>query len=211
MTNTLPQQTYAVIAKHLKVSEREIRWPYLDTKGNVTIGVGFKTDSEDAFAKLDLYTVRNDKTVPATDAEKRSAFRRMEEIREERNGDFNHGANFYAEETQVVMPLDAIDEKLRTEIEIRTAKIRQEVGDKAWNRLNDEQKAAVIDVGYANGDGSLKGFKNFKQAIIDGKPQIMADESTFYTNSETGERDLFRLQRNYQALSGLEPEESTKR
>jgi len=42
------------IKDHLKRSEGEPEYPYLDIKGNVTIGVGFMTKNEDDFAKLGL-------------------------------------------------------------------------------------------------------------------------------------------------------------
>ncbi|NQV43415.1 MAG: hypothetical protein HQ501_00825 [Rhodospirillales bacterium] len=210
MPNTLSDQSYDVIADHLSVSEEEIRWPYLDTKGHITIGIGFKIDNGDAFAALDLTTEKDGKVVPATDNEKRAAYRRMEEIREEMGGDLNKKANFYDGKTSIFMSPDAIDKKFHNEIQTRTEKIRKEIGDKAWNKLNDTQKAAVIDIDYTNGDGGLKGFPELKKAIIKGDGKAMADQSTFYTNKEKGERHLERLQRNYKSLSGLEPEASDK-
>lgn len=210
MSSTLPQQTYDVIANHLTDNEEGVDWPYLDTKGHITIGVGFKIDNEGAFVALDLTTVRDGKTVPATGAEKRAAYQRMQEIRKERNGDFNPTAIAYRGKTPLRMSQNTIDIKLRAEIENRVNKIRAEVGDVAWNKLNDRQKAAVIDIDYANGDGSLKGFPELKKAVIKGDGKAMADQSTFYTNKEKGERHLERLQRNYEALSGFDPEKANE-
>jgi hypothetical protein len=46
--------TLSTVRQHIINSEKRREWPYLDIKGNVTIGTGFKIDSEDAFAMLPL-------------------------------------------------------------------------------------------------------------------------------------------------------------
>ncbi len=51
--------TRSAIRKHIEITEKPTEHPYLDIKGNVTIGVGFKSDTEDDFAK-DVRTGRDD-------------------------------------------------------------------------------------------------------------------------------------------------------
>ena len=59
------------IREHIIANERRREWAYLDPKGNVTIGIGFKIDSENDFAALPLVNKNTGKT--ATDTEKRQA------------------------------------------------------------------------------------------------------------------------------------------
>ena len=50
---TISAASRSAIRKHIIESEKRIVHPYLDIKGNVTIGVGFKSEDEEAFAKLE--------------------------------------------------------------------------------------------------------------------------------------------------------------
>ena len=54
--------------------ESSVPYPYLDSKGHLTIGKGFKIDSEDAFARLNLEVIKDGGLTAATEAEKRRAF-----------------------------------------------------------------------------------------------------------------------------------------
>ncbi len=199
----MPSTTLDVIRNHIKRSEGKPAHPYLDIKGNVTIGVGFKVNDEDAFAKLDLIVEQNGKAVrAATDAEKRQAYR------ETKAQPKNLLADRYKDETNVRMPKEAMDAKLDQEIATKIDGIRRDVGDEAWNKLSDRQKAAVTDIAYAN--GSIKKFPKLQEAVKAGDISKMADESLFFTDREEGRRDEERLRRNYEALSGLPPEDSNR-
>ena len=65
--------TLNTIRQHIIDNEQQPTNPYLDIKGNVTIGTGFKIDREDAFAALPL--VNEDTGKPSTEAEKRQAWK----------------------------------------------------------------------------------------------------------------------------------------
>jgi GH24 family phage-related lysozyme (muramidase) len=91
------------IKAHLKQSEGEPEHPYLDIKGSVTIGVGFKTDTADEFANLDLQVFKGGKWVTANGDEKRQAFQKMQEAKENRNGNFSPNADFYIGKTNIRM------------------------------------------------------------------------------------------------------------
>ncbi len=191
--------TLDAIREHVIDSEKRVSHPYLDIKGNVTIGVGFKVNNEDQFTNLNLVIEKDGKSVAATDAEKRQAYREMKTQPKDKLADF------YEDKSNVRLPKPAMDSKLDQEIVSRIDGIRRDVGDKAWNTLTDRQKAAVADIAYAN--GSLDKYDELKKAIKAGDDRAMADESLFFTDREEGRRDKQRLQRNYEALSGLPPEE----
>lgn len=207
MTNKLSQRTYNVIEQHIQESEGVPGWPYLDSKGHVTIGAGFKIETEEEFLALPLAAPDGQ---PLSDEQKQNAWNALGE--EKRKGNFgqNINADRFNGMTGALMPEQEIDTRLRDEIVSRVGRIQREVGDEAWDKLNDHQKAAIVDIAYANGDGDLKGFPKLKQAIKDGDAMAMAKESPFYADKEKGTRHKTRLQRNYEALSGLGEEESNK-
>ena len=200
--------TFDKIKDHLKQSEGELKHPYLDIKGNVTIGVGFKTKSEDDFAKLDLHILKDSKWVLANNDEKREAFRQMQAEKEKRGGNLNVDPDKYKDKTNVRMLPPDQDAELDRKISKNVQDIKNDVGEDAWDKLTNGQKAAVADIVHAN--GSLDGFPELTKAIQKGDAKKMADESPFYTDREKGLRAMDRLQRNYEALSGLSREEAKK-
>lgn len=195
--------TMTVISSHVIESEEPISHPYPDIKGHVTIGVGFKIETEDEFAALNLQVINNDVPTPATDAEKRAAFRKLQQIAHNPETNLNNKASEYGGVTNIRMPEGAIQARLEQEINTRIDDIKKDVGSDAWDKLNDAQKAAAVDIHYAN--GSLNDFPAFRKAVQAGDAQRMADEPPFYTDEANGKRDITRLQRNYEALSGLRP------
>lgn len=197
------------IKVYLKQSEGEPEHPYLDLKGNVTIGVGFKSNNANDFANLNLQVFKEGRWVTATGDEKRQAFRQMQEAKEKRNGDFSPNAGFYKDKTNIRMTPKSQEAELDKRISDKVNGIKDAVGEDAWNKLNDDQKAAVMDIVYAN--GPIRKFPNLRDAIQEGNARKMADESTFYTDSTKGLRAMDRLQRNYEALSGLSREEAATR
>ncbi len=196
------------IKVHLKQSEGGPEHPYLDLKGNVTIGVGFKSNNANDFANLNLQVFKEGRWATATGDEKRQAFRRMQEAKEKRNGDFSPNAGFYEDITNIRMTPKSQEAELDKRISDKVNGIKDAVGEDAWNKLNDDQKAAVMDIVYAN--GPIRKFPNLRDAIQEGNAKKMADESTFYTDSTKGLRAMDRLQRNYEALSGLNREDAEK-
>ena len=205
---TISPATRSAVRDHIIESEKRVDWPYLDIKGNVTIGVGFKTKNENDFAKLDLQVFKDGKWVEATDTEKRQAYQKMQKAKEKRGGDFNFKAGKDKGTTEIRMTPESQDAELDKKISKNIENIKKSVGEDAWDKLNDAQKAAVTDIVHAN--GPIEGFPNLKDAIQAGDAKKMADESTFFTDREKGLRDKERLQRNYKALSGLNKEEAKK-
>jgi len=216
---TTPPATLGVIREHIIRSERPIPHLYLDSKGNPTIGVGFKIDSENQFAKLNLKVIKIGKEVPATEAEKRQAYRNIMTVRQnlisgKKNPDDNpfqkRDSDSYKSDTNIRLKAPEMNAMLDREIAARIGNIRAEVGEAAWRKLTRTQQAAAVDIGYNTGDGGLKGFPRLKQAIIAGDAKAMARESLIFTDKANGARNHGRLSRNHAAFSGLPKAESDR-
>ena len=173
----MENNTLNTIREHIIGNERRREWAYLDPKGNVTIGIGFKIDSENDFAALPLVNKNTGKT--GTDTEKRQAWDIMqqEKARSVKSGDLNRKADTFEKLTNVHMPEAEQDKRLDREIATRAAGIKndKDVGEEAWNRLTPGQKAVAVDLHYAT--GSLDGFPEFKKALKRGDAEAMAKES----------------------------------
>ncbi len=155
--------TINTIRQHIIKSEGRPSWPYPDIKGNVTIGTGFKIDSEADFIKLPLVDKATRKQ--ASETEKRAAWEAIKEKADEikKAGGHNKDADAFQRYTNVRMPEAEQDKRLNEEIMSRIGKIKGEVGDEAWNKLTDGQKAVAVDIHYVK--GSLKPFPAFTDAI----------------------------------------------
>jgi GH24 family phage-related lysozyme (muramidase) len=198
------------IRAYITDGESRVPYPYLDIKGNLTIGKGFKIETEDAFAQLNLEVLENGVLSAATQAQIRRAYRQMKTrfealgggTKNPPSGAFNRHAAEYETVTNIRMSAASMDAMLDREIATRTHKIRAQVGDAAWNKLTRAQQTAIIDIDYNTGSGGLAGFTRLKRAICNGDAQAMAHESLLYTDRATKKRNYQRLLRNYRALSG---------
>ena len=150
--------TLNTIRQHIIDNEKQPTYPYLDIKGNVTIGTGFKIDNEDAFAALPL--VNKDTGKELKETEKRQAWKVMQRESERaiKAKDLNKDAESFEKLTNVRMPKAEQNKRLDREISERVDKIKndKDVGADAWNKLTDGQKAVAVDIHYAN--GSLDGL-----------------------------------------------------
>ena len=93
---------YARMWENIKEQEDVILYPYLDTKGFITIGAGANVDDWNVFKKLNL-TVNG---IPATEAQKWEAYKHMRELSEEKdaNGNYvnrNMQAKFFKDKTNI--------------------------------------------------------------------------------------------------------------
>ncbi len=193
--------TLKTIRQHILDNEDSVEYPYLDIKGNLTIGAGFKIETEEEFLSLPL---KNEKTGDvATDEEKRDAYQHMKTWQDRWKlglEEQNLKADQYENGTTLRMEYHEQEEHLNREIKSRVDDIKTDVGADVWDKLSDGQKAVAVDIHYAN--GSLDDFPAFKEAMQNGDVEAMAQESTFYTDKATGRRDLGRLVRNRSAITG---------
>jgi GH24 family phage-related lysozyme (muramidase) len=204
------------IRAYITDGESPVPYPYLDIKGNLTIGKGFKIETEDAFAQLNLEVLEGGVLAAATQSQIRRAYRQMQTrfkalgggAKKPPPGVFNRRATDYESVTNIRMSAASMDAMLDREIATRTHKIRAQVGDSAWNTLTRAQQIAIIDIDYNTGSGGLAGFPGLRRAIRNGDAQAMAHESLLYTDRDAKKRNYARLLRNYRALSGASAQEA---
>jgi len=193
---------FNLIRADLIKSEKRFRHPYLDIKGNVTTGIGFKSGTFAEFRKLDLINKTTGR--PATPEEKQVAWDAMQREKAKfarAPGRFNRNPKTYNSTTNLVMTGEAMDAKLDQEITTRVARIKGLMGDEAWNRAPNGPKVVAVNLDYVN-RGGIAGFGKFVDAFKRGDREAMARESLFLTDSESGARDLDRLTRNRVAITG---------
>lgn len=199
--STISPATRAIIRSHITESEKPIPWPYLDRNGNLTIGIGFHVPKRADFIKLPLSILKNGTWVNANQQEKIDAFDLMMVEKKKQSGRYNYAARSYREFTQIRMQRPDQDAMLDRIITTNVGRIVKSVSAKAWNQLNDQQKAAATDI--AHPFGGLKKFPNLRRAIISGDAKNMAAESLFFTDRKTRARDKPRLTRNLQAILNI--------
>lgn len=94
---------------HIKEYEGDEEHPYLDTKGIITIGVGFNVNTESGFKALPWQFKRPSHTLrPATAEEIAAGYRLMQRAREKQNGKFNFGAARYDKSSNLRLPDEVI-------------------------------------------------------------------------------------------------------
>ena len=208
----MANSTLTTIANHIKKYEQPINHPYLDNKGLVTAGAGFLMDTEAQFIKAP-FEVDDSKTGGvrlATKAEKRAGWQAMQAQKAGQNGKFNNKADTYIDTTTLIFSDTEIDKRVNSEVTARIAIIKNDVGDKSWNKLTDGQKTALVDVSYANSGGSIKGYKKLVKAVKAGDAAGMARESHFYsgTKGDGGAkvRNWGRIKSNHCGVLGLDTE-----
>lgn len=186
--------------EHIKANESVKDQPYKDNKGKLTVGAGFLVDDQGSFVQQP-FEIRDTKTGqirPASETEKKAEFQRLKGAKGEVN-------------TSLTLPQSAIDRKLDDEISTRVDKIKKEVGEADWEKLNDGQKAAVLDVHYAN--GSLEKFPGLKKEIKSGDANGIAREAGFNSGEKpdgTKVRNWEREARNQAAILGASQEEGRR-
>jgi hypothetical protein len=204
--NNSTQSIASKIVGHVRRHEGgfDVNYPYLDSKGLMTVGPGFLVDDVDQFAALPLEfeTTPGQPARPATEAEKRQAYSDVKNARS------SLGANAPAQQYQgiakMVLPEAEIEARLSQEVATRIGDIQKDIGVQAWNGLTEGQKTVMVDVHYAN--GSLDKYPSLKKAAQAGDGDAMARESIFHSgvNAATGQktRNWDRVFENYQMASG---------
>lgn len=184
--------------EHIKASEGVREQAYKDTKGKLTVGIGFLVDDETSFTAIPFQVTDpvTGQTRPATFEEKQTEFRRLKSSADT------------SVRSAMTMPRAAMEQRLDAEIAARIDRIRNEIGAAAWNALTDGQKIAVLDIHYAN--GGLSRFPRLKAAIRNGDAREMANQSDFHGGPIAGtrhhHRNFDRLRRDKAAMLGIDCE-----
>jgi len=199
MDNALFQR----MKSHLQDNEDRKEQPYKDPKGLLTVGIGFRVDSPEAFVRLPFQVkdAESGQMRDAKDSEKLAEFERINALKK---------TDLDQNPSRFILPEGAIDSELKAQIETRIGKIEKDVGAANWERLPDGQKVAVLDVHYAN--GGLDKFPTLKQAVKDGDFAKVGANVDFHSQNEEGAwiYNEGRLARNRSEAQGI-PFEDAKR
>lgn len=193
------------LRKYIVDFEGDPEYPYLDSKGIITTGIGFNVNSQAAFEALDWEILTPDgKSRPATPEEVAEGYRLMQQERTRREGNFATRAEDYETATRLRLPDATIAQRFDKEIAKRTAQIVRLGGQETWDKMSPEARMALIDTAWPNNVSTWKGLG---KALRSGDLQKAATETTFYTDSESGQRQIERLRRNFAAVYGGDPSE----
>ncbi|MGR4000836.1 MAG: hypothetical protein OD811_03465 [Alphaproteobacteria bacterium] len=193
---------------HFRCHEGVVDHPYLDSRGLVTIGIGFLIVDANACAALALEWCGEGGVLRvASEAEKRAGYARLasqsrSQLRAPR------AAPYWKPWTQLRAGETWIDERLSHELNTRARACARAVGT-AWLDLSDGQRLVLLDVYYAT--GSLSGFPSLVAAARRGDGKRMAVESIYHSGLGAGgvyRRNWSRVLSNYALCLGLEEESS---
>ncbi|MBF0169461.1 MAG: hypothetical protein HQL45_17795, partial [Alphaproteobacteria bacterium] len=196
---TLPDSAKTAIRDRIGKNEGVIPHPYLDSKGLITIGVGFNVDSKADFLKLNLRkNGENGQEGPLmTAAEKSDAYDAMVKKRTEENG--NHkAAEDYKKVTKAYLGDTDVNTRLDQEIASRVPNIRKKIGAEPWDKLTDGQKATIAAVHF--NIGNLDGSPKLVEAAKKGDAAAIARESHTIANKvKNAKGEVIRHERNWEA------------
>lgn len=152
------EQLFEQIWKNIKRFEKIIPYPYLDTKGNITIAGGINVNNWNDFKELKLTINR----VPATLLQKKEGFERLCNFAEN-----NKKQNFKYQTFENVTKLRISEKEARrlSEIHIKNDLIylRKEFSD--FDSFPTELKEILLDIQYNTGNFNQKNWPNLYQAI----------------------------------------------
>ncbi|MDK9721430.1 MAG: hypothetical protein OEL53_09635 [Rhodospirillales bacterium] len=195
---TLPDSAKSTMRDLIRQNEGPIPHPYLDSKGIITIGVGFNVDNKADFLKLNLRK-DSEEGVLMTEQEKRDAYDAMRKAKTDRNGDFSPGEKYYEDVAKAYLSDADINARLDQEIADRVPKICDKVGSEAWDKLTDGQKATITAVHF--NVGSLDDAPKLVEAAKKGDAAAIARESHVVAKKVTNEKgEVTKHERNWGAV-----------
>ncbi len=154
--------------ENIKAQEKIILYPYLDTKGLITIGAGANVNDWNVFKNLNV-TVAG---IPATEAQKREAYKYMRELSEEKDerGNYlnrNRLAESFKSETNIRMS-DAEARKLaQNHMTKDLAHLRREFSD--FDSFPLPLKEVLLDIQYNTGNLNQQKWSKLYKAIKEKK------------------------------------------
>ena len=170
---------YARMWENIKEQEDVILYPYLDTKGFITIGAGANVDDWNVFKKLNL-TVNG---LPATEAQKWEAYKHMRELSEEKdeNGNYvnrNRFAETFESETNIRISDTEAHSLAQNHMNNDLAHLRKEFTD--FDSFPLPLKEVLLDIQYnviggVNQHDWPKLYKAIREKNVFGKEGIVAN------------------------------------
>ena len=156
----------AASAAQLKIFEGSINFAYLDSRSNVTYGVGFLLADLQAFQAIPWLTSDNIPAVPTDVATAWAAVRAMTP---------NRLPGFYAYPGHLVASQATIDAQLQTELTALDAELAQ--GFTGYTAYPDAAKVALLDMGWNLGYGELyRGYPHMRAAVEAGTWVVAAQQ-----------------------------------
>lgn len=203
--------TRTLARAHLRRHEGVLPFPYLDSRGLVTLGVGFLLPDVKAFCAVPFVVCLAEGTRTANPQEKLDAWEALQSAsaRAQADGKAPRAASF-RDATPLRVPSNWIDERLDAAIEVRLTVCAQTLGA-SWFKLTPAQRVVILDVLYANGD--LLKFPNLLRAAQGMNPTQMAANSLYFSGrhkagrfADLPRRNWARCLANYALCLDLDPD-----
>jgi GH24 family phage-related lysozyme (muramidase) len=153
-----PMPTYlAELLAQLKLFEASVPWMYLDSVGNVTVGVGLMLPNASAACALEFVAAG----APAAPQQIATECARVAALAPDKL------PAFYRADTSPQLPQEIIDAKLSEVLAVFENTLRS--GIPGYDTLPDPAKMALLDMAYNLGPtGLLRGYPRLLQAIAAG-------------------------------------------
>jgi GH24 family phage-related lysozyme (muramidase) len=153
----LMQRTY----NNIKKFEDIVPHPYLDTKGNITVGGGANINNYNDFMKVNF--LQGGK--PATEEQKRIGFDQLSNIRQQANGKWNRTAPTYATATNLSISDKEAYRMAQEHLTNDLAHLRSEFKD--FDSKAIPLKEVLMDLQYNTGSLNRRNWPKLYQAIDD--------------------------------------------
>ncbi len=155
---------YARMWKNIKEQEDVILYPYLDTKGLITIGAGVNVNDWNVFKNLNLII----NGIPATETQKWEAYNRMRQLNEEKdvNGNYvnrNMQARFFEDKTNIRISGVEARKLAQKHMTNDLAHLRKEFTD--FDSFPLPLKEILLDIQYNTGNLNQQNWPNLYRAI----------------------------------------------
>jgi hypothetical protein len=149
------QRTY----NNVKEFEKIVPYPYLDTKGNITVGGGANINDYNDFMKVNFLLGDN----PATEEQKRAGFDQLSNIRQQANGNWNRKAKDYKYATNLRISDEDAYRMALGHLTNDLSYLRSEFSD--FDSFPIQLKEVLMDLQYNTGSLNQRKWPNLYQAI----------------------------------------------
>lgn len=160
--NTSDERLLREAAERLKDPDFEGVIPhiYLDTEGKITTGVGALIDDEDAFMAVDWLV---DGKRPATDAEKKAAYARFQDLKRQKKFGQKYGAGYFKDKSRLQVSEEYALKRMNEHLQNDLKKLRE--GIDGFDNLPYPLKDVLMDIRYTCGSVTRKNWKFLREGI----------------------------------------------
>ncbi len=133
---------------------------YLDTEGKITTGVGALIDDEDAFMAVDWLV---DGKRPATDAEKKAAYARFQDLKRQKKFGQKYGAGYFKDKSRLQVSEEYALKRMNEHLQNDLKKLRE--GIDGFDNLPYPLKEVLLDIRYNTGAVSPEKWPRLRNGI----------------------------------------------